>query len=297
MILALALSPSVDVAYEVERVHHGGVTRPTATVRVPGGKALNAARVAASLGAEVHVVAPLGGSTGAWIADRLAAEGIPVTAVPVAGETRTCIAITERAAGSATSTDLYEPATAVTADEWRELRRAALAIRGAARGGDRLLLSGSIPPGVPLDNLAALLDELRGTVMRVAVDGSGPGLRATAGSADLLKLNRAEAADLLRTGLPDARAGAEALREVYGVDAIVTDGIRGGAAATGRGTVLLPQPVGRGRYPAGSGDAFLGGLLAALERGADLADALERARDAAERNARALGQGLLASSS
>ncbi|NNH55119.1 hypothetical protein HLB15_23150, partial [Promicromonospora citrea] len=59
MISALALSPSLDVTYEVEEL--SGIQRPLSVHKVAGGKALNAARAAATLGARVAAVAVLGG--------------------------------------------------------------------------------------------------------------------------------------------------------------------------------------------------------------------------------------------
>jgi 1-phosphofructokinase family hexose kinase len=293
MIIALALSASLDVTYEVDAFHFGDITRPRTVTRVAGGKALNVARAAKTLGADVLAVAALGGATGDWIERMLADEEIPVCTVALRAATRTCIAVVEDAE-SATSTDLYEPATTLTADEWEAY---AAAVRSAIRSADRgawLALSGSIPPGVPLDGLAALLAEARDRGVRVVVDGSGPGLRATVSAADLVKVNRREASELLGVDVPTAAEACALLRERYGVDAVVTDGIHGSAARVGGITATTPAVVLRGRFPAGSGDAFLGGLLAAFVRGVALDEALRAAASAGVRNALVPGQGRLA---
>ena len=75
MIIALALSASLDVTYEVDVLHLGDITRPVAVTRVAGGKALNVARAASALGADVHAVAALGGATGDGVSAMLAADG------------------------------------------------------------------------------------------------------------------------------------------------------------------------------------------------------------------------------
>ena len=49
----------------------------------------------------------------------------------------------------------------------------------------------------------------------------------------------------------------------------------------------------RGRYPVGSGDAFLAGLVTGLERGRDWDDALRLALGAATANAELPGAGRL----
>ena len=72
--------------------------------------------------------------------------------------------------------------------------------------------------------------------------------------------------------LTDATAGS------YGLD---TDGR----------THLLAGPELRGRFPVGSGDSYLGGLLTALDRGDDLDTALRWAAAAGTANAQVPGPG------
>lgn len=289
MIVALSLSPSLDLTYEVESLRHGDITRPRRVTRVAGGKALNVARVARALGADVQVVAALGGRSGEWIADLLTADGVALTPVPLRRDTRVCSAIVE-AAGGASSTDLYEIATPLDPDEWEAFRAAAL-----EAVGDRMpsvAVSGSLPAGVDTDAVADLLGALRSAGARIAVDSSGPGLAALGPHADLVKVNRSEASGLLGP-LADAAAAARALHDRFGCDAVVTDGVRGGFALLGDETVAVPAPRTVGRFSAGSGDAFLGGLLTGLDRGLAAAAAIDLAREAAERNAAVPGQGVL----
>jgi 1-phosphofructokinase family hexose kinase len=295
MIITLALSASLDVTYEVDQLRVGDITRPFAVTRVAGGKALNVARAASALGADVRTVAALGGATGEWVAAMLAEDGVDATVVPLRRVTRTCIAIVARAE-STTSTDLYEPATALDADEWDAYATAArTAVSEAARHSPPwVALSGSVPPGVPFAGLGSLLTELRAAGARVVVDGSGEGLRATAPAAELIKVNRREASELIGEEPASAAESCRRLRERYGCDAVVTDGVAGSAALIGDVETAVPPSGRRGRFPAGSGDSFLGGLLAAFERGESPHAALAAAASAGERNALVAGQGRLA---
>src|SRR5437867_3316375 len=77
VIVCVASSPSVDKLFEVERVEVGAIHRPLAFTQVPGGKGLNVARAAHSLGAEVRATGILAGHTGRWLDEALAAEGVP----------------------------------------------------------------------------------------------------------------------------------------------------------------------------------------------------------------------------
>lgn len=285
----LALSPAVDVTYELGALVPGEINRPSRTTRVAGGKALNAARVARELGADVRATVALGGATGEWIRRRLEADDVPAAVIRLAAETRTCLALVE-SDGGASSTDVYEPATGLAPEEWAHF---ADTVR-TARAARWTAVSGSIPPGVPPAELAGLLAEVRARGSRIAVDTSGAALAQLAPQSDLLKLNRAEASELLGREMPDAAAACAALHGEFGVDAVVTDGVRGGTALSAGELHHLARPRAVGRFPAGSGDSFFGGLLTGLDGDAPFAAALEIARDAAERNAQVPGQGVLA---
>jgi len=289
MILALALSPSLDVTYEIDRLRVGDVTRPFSVTRVAGGKALNAARVAHALGADVATIVALGGRTGAHVADLLAADGVDASVVTLVAETRTCFALVETQGGSS-STDVYEPATPLTQTEWSDFCDAAL----SAPRADWVFLSGSVPPGVAPRDVAGLLRRLADRGSRVAIDSSGPALHALSGEADLLKINRQEADELLSRTDGSAEASARAVHASLGIDVVITDGARGGWSIIGDRGVPIAAPSVIGRFSAGSGDAFLGGLLAALDRQVGAERALDCARTAAERNATCPGQGVLA---
>jgi sugar/nucleoside kinase (ribokinase family) len=87
----------------------------------------------------------------------------------------------------------------------------------------------------------------------------------------------------------------EILRTIDAADriAIVTRGAEGAVVATGSGEVLRGRLYARGRYPVGSGDAFLAGFVTALHSGGSLPDALCLALGAGTANAELPGAGRL----
>jgi 1-phosphofructokinase family hexose kinase len=308
VILVVAPSPSVDVTYLLDRFERHAIHRPQEVVRVPGGKALNAARVAAALGAAVRVVAVLGGPSGAWIGSELGRRGIPVQPVATAQPTRSCVSI----AHDGGLTEVYEPATPVSGTEWTAL---VAAVAAPARW---VVISGSLPAGAPPGGVAELITAARTAGARVCIDTAGPPLAtALAAGPDLVKVNAAEAGDLL--ALPADTAPATLARGLWERTGrtgavVVTAGIHGAAAWTtangpiyspdgapgpvrrgGRGITVGP-PVARGAYPVGSGDAFLAGLVVELDRGADLGAALAAGTAAAAANAAVPGAGELSPS-
>jgi 1-phosphofructokinase family hexose kinase len=311
-LVAVAPNPSIDRLHELDRLRLGAVNRPLVETWVAGGKGLNVARAALALGAEVGAVALVAGHAGRWLVETLAAEGIRGRYAWAAGETRTCLAIHDAAAG--TLTELNEAGPMVTGDAWAEL---VAAVREELTLGDvgLLTISGSLPPGAPAEGLAELMATATHEGVPVALDAGGPALgRALEARPWLIKLNEAEAAttlgdraeaDLdvnlpgaLETGGPAAiaaaldRAGRIAART--GGAVIVTRGIEGAVAmaADGTGYRIGPPPV-RGPFPVGSGDAFLAGTSVATLRGGSFVEALRLGAAAAAANALARGAGRL----
>lgn len=289
MITVVGLSPSLDLTYLVDALRLGEIHRPTELVRCAGGKALNLARAAATLEAPAAVVAVLGGVSGQYLRDALESAGIEVRAVWTPAETRTCVSIAS--ADSGALTEVYQYAEAIPAPVWSELTDI-LASALQQRPG-WLAISGGAPRGLEPDAMAALVRLGHAAGANVAVDTHGPGLVAAVDARPaLVKVNRLEAAELLqvppRTSLLSM---AEQIRARCGATVVLTDGRDGALALDGQGALQADIPEVSGRFPVGSGDSFLGGLVAELDRGSAVADALRTATAAGAANAMVPGPG------
>jgi 1-phosphofructokinase family hexose kinase len=278
VIACVAPTPAVDRLHELRGpVAVGAIHRPHRVIAVAGGKGLNAARAAATLGADVHAVAPLGGASGDWIEAELTAAGIGVRRVPTRAEPRVCVSV---AGEGQDLTEFYEGAPELAAGEWDALVRA---VREAAAGVSWLTLSGSLPPGSPADGMATLIEVARAAGALVALDARDDDLRAGLRAApDLVKINEHEAHEY---------ADVEALRPAGGI-ACITRGADGLELA-GDGFVLRAAPPVRGRYPVGCGDVTLGALVAARDAGADWRAAVALAVGAAAAAAEVPGAAVL----
>lgn len=286
MILAIALSPSIDVTYVVEELPEGGQARPLEVHRVAGGKAINAARAAAALGADVRVIAPLGGGTGTELADGLAAAGIPLRPVEAATPTRSCVSIFSRASGALT--EVYEHAPAL-GDVWPAILAAVVADLDTDPRPGWAILSGSTPSTGADDPVGDLARVVAAAGARLAIDTHGAALRRVlrldGGLAPaLVKVNRAEAAAALDADGPAVDLAAR-LHERTGRAAVVSDGPAGIAAVDGTARWLAVVPEVRGGFPVGSGDSLLGALVAGLDAGSPFDQALARAAAVATANA------------
>ncbi len=295
MIVCLAANPSIDKLFEVERLVAGGIHRPLGFVQVAGGKGLNAARAAHRLGGEVRVAAILRGHAGRWLEETLQAEGIAGAFVWTHGENRSSLSVADRSAGNLT--EFYERGPVAPEAAWVELIDAA---SGLFRPGNWLTISGSMPRGLRDGGYRDLLAEARAAGMRIAIDAEGEPLRlALDAGPEIVKLNAAEASGLLGETVAereDALAASAKLRTLAGGEGhagIVTSGADGITVVAPDGTSYEGALYERGRYPVGSGDAFLGGLVVGLERGDRWPDALRLALGAAAANAELPGAGAL----
>ena len=229
-LVAVAPNPSIDRLYELDRFRLDEVNRPQVETRVAGGKGLNVARAALALGAEVVAVALVAGHAGRWLAETLAAEGIPGRFAWTAGETRTCVAIHDAEAD--TLTELNEAGPPVSAEAWAAFVGA---VREELAAGDvgLLTISGTLAPDAPTGGLAELAATATTLGVPVALDAGGPALdQALETRPWLVKLNAVR-------GGGDARDRGRAFRSGRGACGRPTDrrthGRRGHRHARHRG--------------------------------------------------------------
>jgi 1-phosphofructokinase family hexose kinase len=274
---------TIDRTLTIDELRPGEVLRFDDVAVTPGGKGVNVARVARALSAPAVVVGFAPGRTGEAVAELMADEGLAVEAVPVGGELRSAAIVLER---SGRVTVMNEPGPPLDGGDWERYERAV----AARLGGHRVLAcSGSTPPGTPEDGYARLVGLAREQDVLAVVDANGPSLGAALDvRPDFVTPNLAEAEGLL-LGRADETVEAGDPDEVRqrAVDAatgLVTRGARTAiVTAGGAGAAVLsaggeprwhPAPRVEVRNPIGAGDALVGGLCVALERGETLANAV-----------------------
>lgn len=257
MIRVVNLSPAIDVTYQLEALVPGESLRVGNVLRRPGGKGVNVARVIHAGGEKVELVLPLGGKSGAWIAEQLAETGIKTKEVPIAAETRTCLAVV-----ASETTVLNEPAAPLLQDEVESI------IEALANRVEVSVLSGSLPASLPESQLRRLLSSLRNSSEKLIVDTSGKALLLAAeAGADLLKPNRAEA-----LAATEADSIEEAVAELLSRGAgsvLLSDGEQGALLAK-PSRVLRAHGQKVSGNPTGAGDAMV--ALAAIGLEKNLAD-------------------------
>jgi 1-phosphofructokinase/tagatose 6-phosphate kinase len=295
MILCVAANPSVDKLFEVDEVRIGAIHRPIAFTQVPGGKGLNCARAAHVLGADVFATGILAGHAGKWLEEAFAGEGVDARFAWTEGETRASLSVADRTDRGLT--EFYERGTAVGPEGWARLEEI---VAEVAANASWMTISGFAPPGAPADAYARLIRVASDEGARTALDARDTALEVgLAAGPDLVKVNAEEAGGLLgrdvRTEAEAVEAAADIRVRVDGAQAaaIVTRGADGAVVVDPDGRRLRARLYERGAYPVGSGDAFLGGLVTALERGDEAEAAIRLALGAAAANAETPGAGRL----
>lgn len=295
-LVCVAPNAAVDKIAAVDALAPGEIHRPQILSVVAGGKALNVGRAAATLGMRVLAVPVLAGHAGAWMAERLAADGMESRPVWVAGETRECLSVLDRSTGRLT--EFYEAGPAITELDWAAVESAIAAAVAEDPAGTLVVVSGSLPVGAPADAHARAMRVAREGGARAVVDVGGAALAGALTERPwLAKVNALEASQatgLPVGGVPEACAMARALREAGAAMAMVSVGIDGVVLvdAVGRGWRIGPPPE-VGAFPVGSGDSLMGGFAAALADGHPVPEAARRGAAAAAANALHPGQGCL----
>ncbi len=274
MLVIITPNPALDRTLVFRGLRLGAVHRTDEVLLAAGGKGLNVARAARTLGQPALICAPLGGHTGELVAQLAAAEGLVGRWTRhAAGETRSCVLVVDSTADDATV--LNEAGPTLAPADWVAF---AADVRSAAATASLCVLSGSLPPGVAPAELGALVGELTTAGRRIIADSSGAALEACLAARPWgIKVNGAELGAALGRPVEDVAGAVAALGELLweGLGlAAVSLGSQGCVAASHYGTWWARPPQTRVVSTVGSGDSLLAGLATGLLRGLPLPEAL-----------------------
>ncbi len=271
MIYTLTPNPSIDRTVTIPEIQFNTVLR-SKNVRLDwGGKGFNVSRALAEFGVESMAMAWVGGGTGKMLADGLQRLGIQTDFVWVDEETRTNTMIIEEEGDW--HIKVNEPGPSISKGDVAQLMQKA---ESYAMKGDIWVLSGSLPPDVPEEFYADLINMIKSRGAKVYLDASGAPLRYGCQAGPfLVKPNHQEAAQIVGFAIDDQedakRAALPFLR--MGVEYFaLTMGAQGILLATQSEMVFASPPKINVHNATGSGDTAMAAIIYAQLKGMSLVE-------------------------
>ena len=270
-VLCVTPNGSVDLTFRQRRLTRDGIEIDSDLVaETPGGKGHNVARFLAGAGLNVTAAGFEGGWVGARMRTLLEDGGVRLNLSHIDGTNRLFVTVCDADGVRIHSWHLNGPAVspAETAALLANIGRA------RATGTERVVLSGSLCPGMPHDFYRDAIHRLQG--IPVVLDASAPAvIHGVQAAPAILKVNADEFEAIARSAgvaTPDIVRAAEEVRHRFGIrTVVVTEGPSGAFAVDGSHVFRVGAPVISVRNTSGAGDAFLAGMLQQAIAGGDLA--------------------------
>jgi 1-phosphofructokinase len=287
VIVTVTPNPSIDRTVTLATpLTRGAVHRVSSVTTEPGGKGVNVARALTLAGLDALALLPASGADP--LVTALQNTGLPFRCVPITSAVRTNIAVTEM---DGTTTKINEPGATLDAAAVDALTRSVVA---NAEHAAWVVMSGSLPPGMPETWYADIVAQLADFDCKVAVDTSDRPLAALVaaldgGAPDLMKPNAEELAGVigfspqaleaaLAQGDPEPVISAARQLVDRGVGAVLaTMGAAGAVLVDDTGSWLATPPPIMPRSTVGAGDSSLAGYVRAAVGGADPPQRLQMA--------------------
>jgi 1-phosphofructokinase len=275
-IITVTLNPALDKTININNFHTGVINRSAIIKIEAGGKGINVASVLHSLGMPVIATGLIAGRDGRLIINILKTRGVATDFQEVPGETRLNLKIIDPV--SRAETEINENGFTVSQND---LELFQTRLKQILPGSSMLILSGSLPPGVPSSIYASLIEIGSQLGVPAILDAEGDALREGMMARPLLiKPNQYEAELLLGEKLASPEQMADLGKRILdnGPEyAVVSFGPRG-AVAIGPGmAVWAVPPQVDGGSTVGAGDAMVAVLAMDIQQGRSVRESLPRA--------------------
>ncbi len=264
-VITVTLNPALDRTYTVVDIKTGELNKALSVRTDAGGKGINVARALRRFGLDVCATGFNGGFTGEHLSSLLSREEIPFDFVPVSGDTRINIKIADK---NGITTELNEQGFTVSE---KDLDNFFEKLSSLTVDAPFLVLSGSIPNGVPAGIYSAIIRAYEKTNTKVILDSDNEPLRLGVDAVPFcIKPNLKELSRLSGYTLSCDRDIAREARKLVekGIAWVaVTMGERGAFLLNNDDVILAkPFPI-RTQCTTGAGDAALAAFVYSMEKG------------------------------
>lgn len=272
-IVTLTMNPAVDQSCSTPFITNNTKLRCTEPHYEPGGGGINVARAISNMGGTATAIYPVGGCTGNLLVQLLNERLLKHQGVPMAGTTRINLSIVDDTTGKQYRFNM--PGAPMAKSEWQ----ACIKEVTERPTPSFLVLSGSLPPGVPPDFYSQITEAIDRTRCKIILDTSGKALQAsTKHHVFMLKPNLRELGDLAGKTIDneeDLISAAQQLINEGSCDIVVISLGAAGAflitkdCAEHEITPLVPI-----RSRIGAGDCMVAGMTYSLFHGHSMQEAL-----------------------
>ncbi len=279
MILTITMNPTVDRVYIIDNFIQGNIYRADNVSVTAGGKGINVAKVTKILGENVATGGLIGGDTGNYIKKSIKRLGIENCFVQIKDETRTCVNITDSIEDK--STEVLEIGPYVEEDEYL---RFIDDFKSIIDKYSVIVISGSLPRGLPSNTYAELIDIANGFGKKVFFDSSGVSFREGIVSKPfMVKPNKDEIKEFLGVDSiknNDLITQEDLVGALYKISDIgielpvISLGKDGCITKIGEEIYKYDAPEVDVVNTVGSGDSFVAGCTVAVSRGENYKDAI-----------------------
>lgn len=267
MITTVTLNPAIDKIVELKEVSLGEVHRISDQVVSLGGKSINVSRILSGLEVKTQAICFVGKDNFSQIANHAEDEGLHIEPLIVNGLTRTNVKIVESSMNFRT-TDINEIGFSITSKELDQMTERILI---AGRQSDFVVLSGSLPAGVPNDYYKVLGKMLK-PYTKVVIDADEEVLRLACDSSPyLIKPNIHELEAAYNVTLKTHKQIISLCRkliELHSITYIIVSMGSEGSLLVASDIALFAEVLKVNVVSTvGAGDSMLAGLLYGLENG------------------------------
>ncbi len=270
-ITGVALNPCIDKTVEIDAFTYGGMNRIRFSRADGSGKGVNVALCARALGFEAACTGFLGEDNG-LIETRLQNAGVDFRFARTKGAVRTNLKLFDRS--TQRITEINESGVSPEKEQLRELEGL---VEEYAHVSSVLVFTGSLPPGMPEDTYAHLM-EIASPYCDCVLDAEGEKLRLGLPLRPLLVKPNSYELEMLAGrplgGLGEIRAAAEELLKAGARMVAVSMGSDGAMLVSGDEAWYAPCVPVTVRSTVGAGDSMVVGLLCGILQGAPLSETL-----------------------
>jgi 1-phosphofructokinase family hexose kinase len=261
MIYTITPNPALDLGGKVDNLVPNEKAYVTEETRFPGGNAINAARIIKKMNQPVLASGFLGGAIGNQIEQLLEKEGVSCDFIPIQGETRINITVSDQK--THLQTRLSFPGPKLRRNEVQSMTRWISNLPHHSL----LLIGGSVPPGLTPSDLKRWIQAAHSKDIACIVDCPGQVLSKLISARPLLiKPNLAEFQELTHSNVHTLKNVLKVARKMTSqIPMICVSSVEGGALLVTENEAYWGQvPKIKVKTTVGAGDSMVGAMAAQI---------------------------------